>query len=443
MKKLLTYIYLIVITSQTLHKDIMALEEQFFLDCYTSLKSASPNVFLSSSQTKSIITPYLQEITKEKSEDPNNESPLHKELFNLSVNLYSHFSFYRSKVNPYHNICHGFMTMIISGRLYKDINSNGFDFDTYRVILFAGLFHDVAHPGFGNNLMKNENLVARYSQKFLSFKNGELAALSSEIGVDSILEDVHRKIAINYFETFLQDLFQGKGKDGFLGLLGQSIDFTNMNHQFFEMKKTDDLTNSNLLVHFADIAAYASNNINLVQHLAYSCLIEFFYESFFFKNAGLCTQNLKSYQETDDDDEKIKKLIVIGQKFFVDEILIGKNGKFPPVAILDFLPIVNDVKKIDRIFLKNNLIIKLSQRGYLEKNHINLQEYYLFNLFRNSENTNTQMFENLNFCNSQDFSCFKNIQKICQLEQNELENIPGIVQLINDNTELIEERLLI
>merc|ERR1711976_947818 len=78
------------------------------------------------------------------------------------LQLYAAGSFYKDKINPYHNVCHGFMTMIIAADLYKEEakaqieTRNDYDDNTFVQIAFAGLFHDVLHPGFGNMIFNKK-----------------------------------------------------------------------------------------------------------------------------------------------------------------------------------------------------------------------------------------------------------------------------------------------
>ena len=429
-------------------------EEQFYLDCYKTLKRnpGNPDYLKTHKKIKRIVLPYLQRIRTPKEEESQEEQSEQEtpnltpnELYILIIDLYTHFSFYKNGINPYHNVCHGFMTMIISGKLFLDYK--GYenleeepDINIYRIILFAGLMHDVAHPGVGNEVINIPRIKEIYLNRFESYDEGSFKYLKFEFGGrDFVLEEIHNFIAIYFVDLFLHDLGGEMNK-----LLTDSIMNTNMDHHF-DFESWDDVSHINLIVHFADIAGYGSKNEELIQHLAVSCIEEFFYESYFVKNSGLCSKDLQAKKAL--SDEKIIENIVSKQIFFLDEVLIGKIGKFPKISALDFLPIVidrlnNNLDKESKEIVKSKIYQEMDNIDFQTK-EIFIQEYFLFNMYQNSSKLsnfeiNFDMIEFANINNTTK-NTFKNIHKVCSSTNQVLTRNLDITTLVNTNTTLLEE----
>ena len=427
------------------YNELFVEEETFYLKCYKNLK-ANPNNkdYLKTDETiKKFVMPYLKLITTPKVliGDPSPNTP--EKLYEKVIDLYTHFSFYKNGINPYHNVCHGFMTMIISGKLFLDYAGYADkdaepDLNDLRIVLFAGLMHDAAHPGVGNGLINIDSIKKMYLKNFETFDEtyGEhLCDLFDGFADrDFTLEEVHNTLAIYYSFLYMRDL-NGE-MDQFLS---DSIMKTDMNHHF-GFKADDDVSNINLIVHFADIAAYASNNQELTQHLAISCIEEFFYESYFAKNSGLCNDPLKSTNVLTDDEIIVN--IIAKQAFFLNEVLIGKSGIFPKISTLDFLPIVIDEIKADqdntKSFIKNKMYEAMDNNGGFKEQKVFIQEYFIYNMYKNSiKLTNAGInFTRLDFAITETKNTFKNIHTVCSID--DLTGNVEFTKLVNDNTSLIE-----
>ena len=344
----------------TTYENFFTNEENFYLECYQKTKSITEAkgdyLGYASNWENFPAKKYLDQITDEQGNS--------KELYGFILAIYSVTSIYKNKINPYHNACHAFMTMMISGELYKQIQEDSGDYEEekMRAILYAGLFHDAGHPGYGNSVFENDERLN---------KNLLLQLVKFGVQIDpndryDILEDIHIIIAQQYCNHYLsKNICKYKNY-----LIEASIADTNM-AKHFKLDINNKTFNNDItyLVHFADIAASASKNKELILLLAYAVLTEFFVESYKKPNFALCKW-VKDDRNADPSEEIVKSQIG-----FIDFFLIGIE--YRNVGILDFLPAFDNGSKqqvYDNFMYGEEISVD---------NEINIQEYFAVNLMWN------------------------------------------------------------
>lgn len=359
-----------ITVNTTTYQEFFKPEEEFYLDCYkranlyTAATPATGDYLGYSDQNYQnfLARKYLLEITQ-------NDTTKAKKLYDLVLELYADLSIFDNKINPYHNACHGFMTMIIAGELYKqirnvEVTNDTYSNDTYRAILYSGLMHDIGHPGVGNVKFTKDNTFRNNFVIKINLLAGTQITdrdLKKEGETSYSLEYVHWEIAKINCDNFLITCNTSMKK-----MIEDSIVKTNMVHHF-GLKSIGNYNNApDLFVHFADIAASASQNQVLMLLLAKGVLTEFFVESYQYPSMGLCGW-IKD--QVFANKKEIAAGLAESQNEFIKMFLLGIKE---PVGILDFLPEFEDPA--------NKLKTYYSFENGEKNQEINIQKYFAINV---------------------------------------------------------------
>lgn len=228
-----------------------------------------------------------------------------------------------TSASEYHNICHGLQVMLYSGIIYHEVFTNEkidealYTLNTHAAILYAGLMHDSAHPGYGNTIysLSDDKKEALYLTLMTSLERkavhgghdlrevGHITSLRQELNAQKAgnqggafqLESIHASVAKwIYRVVFTSDL-----SDMAATRLHSSIMHTNMAHKpeafsviedalgevilenipgFTERFEGYNLLTSHGIVHLADISANLYTNRPLIELIIQDVFDEFLSE---------------------------------------------------------------------------------------------------------------------------------------------------------------------
>lgn len=271
----------------------------------------------------------IPDIKTKKEVEFNSPRAKARRVFTFANASYAFYSISKGKHIAYHNICHGLQVMFFSGMIYysatqyNDIDSPYLD-GQQMAIMFAGLFHDAAHPGFGNEFYQLlaednaelHNTIGANIDKFAQFALGVegpdvkpiktmglavKALVETNKGELFRLENIHALIAVNLLNIITRSteahgatdlvstsiLNTAKGAvesfklfTGYENLLkSKEADNKKIYEQFelfvtkmVNVKNRSDIT---AFVHMADVSANATSNKRFMMSTIKGCLYEF------------------------------------------------------------------------------------------------------------------------------------------------------------------------
>lgn len=308
-------------------------------------------------------------------------------------------------------------------------------------VAFAGLFHDVLHPGMGNKtIFSHQVLVDHYIAILKSEPTFGGAKFINDIGTKiKDLETVHANIAGALFH---QHFNEAPSK-----FLLDSILHTNMFYHFSRLKiecgkDFKKLVHGyELLVHFADIGTNCMRNFNTVLFLGKLVLEEFAYESVFESSPGLCGTlsqvDLSKIKKPADVINAGNDKVIQGQAGFVQMFLVGMDKR--------------DHDKCEHIigiveFLHNPLPVDAMQKivdANKPSDKINLQSFFFYNAHKNLDRYKAD--EDKDFFKQLDIPGQLHYENVIKLCRNEL-SVSDKQHLVNIQTNLAEsvtQRLII
>lgn len=297
-------------------------------------------------------------------------------LFHFANSSYAFYSIKNRQHVAYHNICHGLQVMIFAGMIYYSAKSNKgmtatqqFAAAELQALMFAGLFHDAAHPGFGNDYYKNldddcAELHATIKANIKAFadhgdgvEEGDkvaIKALGDKIGVlagtnkegDFLLENIHSLIGTELLKIITRSdgdhakkALVKKAIDGTAyGVAESVISFNELKGSIATYTKYEEIEGLigkmiearnaykiESFVHMADISANATHSRRFMLATVKGCLYEFLKEIAALQTrkneAKISAEDAKAVIPYKTIGEKDFEKIMTSQIFFTDAII--------------------------------------------------------------------------------------------------------------------------